>query len=154
MSAVAPPPPVAPSSTITVAPSQLYNLGGRKPISSTAPSGSSASKPAKAVAKAEPKAAPAKPAVKETVASAPEPAPAAVEPAAPAAAPAAYDDPALLARPVRKGEPAADADGGTPSPQSSATPSAGSLGGDSKAVDVIPVSAPGTAVQLDGRFSS
>lgn len=154
MSAVAPPPPVAPSSTITVAPSQMYNLGGRKPVSSTAPSGTSARKPATAVAKAEPKAAPAKPAVKETVASAPEPAaPAAVEPAAPAA-PATYDDPAMLARPVRKGEPAADAVGGAPSPQSSAAPAAGNLGGDSKAVDVVPVSAPGTAVQFDGRFSS
>lgn len=154
----APPPPTAPSSTITVAPGDMYNLGSSPRRSSAGPQSSNtrskkttnpetevASRPAASPAAA-PKAEPAPaPAPAQASASSGSAAPSAASASggmsAPASADLAID---ALPMPVRPGStPQSSATDGLPRPSAakSVTP------------EVVPVSAP-PAEPLDSRFSS
>lgn|GEM_PF-6109186 len=142
ISGVAPPPPAA-SSSITVAPAEMYNLGGRRPTAKAPDSGKSAKSTAvaKAAVKPEPKAV-----AEKAVAEAPAPS----APVAKSAPPADdyMDDAGLLAAPVRKGAGDAKSEPSAPAPQSSVAPSGG------KSAEIMPVSLPAVEPKLDARFSS
>jgi hypothetical protein len=136
------------SSTITVKPQAMYNMGGRKP---TAVASASKSAPVKSASKgaSEPV---------ESAVSLPPPQPRNAEPApAVAAEPAALEpaaaqgDDADLALPVRKSEGAATNQATTGNAGEPASPQ--SAVADSP--EVLPVSAPaGGAARVDSKFSS
>jgi hypothetical protein len=134
------------SSTITVKPQAMYNLGGRKPIDTAA---ATKAAPVKRASKSA-----SEPVQSEAASSLPEPvAPDAAPAVAQEPAPVGQGDDAALALPLRKsssatGVPAASEDTGGP-----ATPQSRVTRADSP--EVLPVSAPAEAsAKVDSKFSS